>query len=383
MSHGQSEVAPALDRLAAARQPLEKASTLPGDAFTSPDVYEREVERILLREWLCVGRTDQIPEPGDYFTLDLLGDKLVAVRGEDAEIRVLSRICRHRAAELVQGCGNARSFQCPYHSWTYRLDGRLVGAPYMERADGFDRASCRLPEIRSELWEGWIFANFDREAEPLDPQLAPLSKLLGNYRMSEMVAVETATFDSRFNWKVLVDNFMEAYHHIAIHRDTFEPLFPASRSHSPDNEGPYSVLFMPGPEGGAPAECLVPGLPRVGPLDGHEEHQLVAAVVYPFHLFATSAQSLTWYQVLPVSFDRFTLRIFSCFPQQALEDATLRSFVEGLQAFTKTVHHQDIGACEAAWAGLNARSFESGRLCPLEKPIWQFNQWWIERMVGP
>jgi phenylpropionate dioxygenase-like ring-hydroxylating dioxygenase large terminal subunit len=372
------------ERVAGARQPFTRATTLPAQAFTSPALYEREVERLFSREWLCAGRADQVPKPGDYYTLDLLGDKLVIVRDRDEEIRVLSRVCRHRAAALVEGAGNTRSFQCPYHAWTYGLDGKLVGAPHMDGAEGFDRSTCRLPQLRSELWEGWIFVNFDADAAPLGAKLEPLSKLLANYRMSEMVSLETATFDSPFNWKVLVDNFMEAYHHIATHRDTLQPLFPAALSNTPDNEGPYSVLYMPSePAHSSGADDAMGGLPLVGPLGEQEQSQLVAAVVYPFHLFAPSANSLTWYQILPETFDHFTLRIFSCFPRAALDDTAVQESVQGLQAFTKIVHHQDIAACEATFAGLGARSFESGPLAPLEKAIWQFNQWWTERMTDP
>jgi len=380
--HPRAILAP--EQLAGTRQPLERATTLPSEAFTSPLVYEREIEHIFLREWLCAGRIDQIPNPGDYVTLDLLGDKLVIVRGTDGQIRVLSRVCRHRAAEVVNGSGNARSFRCPYHAWTYRLDGSLVGAPYMEDAEGFDRKTCHLPELRSEIWEGWIFVNFDANAAPVGPRLAPLSNALANYRMSEMIAVETATFDSPFNWKVLADNFMEAYHHIAIHRDTFEPIYPAALSHSPDNEGPYSLLFMP------PKEAPLPGtdnplgnLPHHGSLVGDEIGRLVAASVFPFHLFAPSGDSLAWYQILPQTFDRFTLRIFTCFPREALDNAEFEDSVRMLQEFIKVVHHQDIHACKTVWAGLNSRSFEPGRLSGLEKPIWQFNQWWMERMAQP
>ena len=266
----------------------------------------------------------------------------------------------------MSGFGNARSFQCPYHAWTFALDGRLVGAPHMEGAD-FDKESCRLPELRSETWQGWIFVNFDPEARPLAPRLAGLSERLAHFRMQDMVAVETGTFDSPFNWKVLVDNFMEAYHHIATHRDTLEPIFPGARSHTPDNDGPWSILFMPDVEGNDPAKTGVGGL--------------VAAVVFPFHLFAPSEHSLAWYQLLPESHDRFTLRVYSCFPREVLDDPAQAELVSGLQAFTRSVHLQDIEACEATWAGLNARSYEAGRLAPLEKPIWQFNQWWMERML--
>ena len=241
--HGLEALSPR--RLEPSRRPLEQAYTLPAEAFTSSIVYEREVERLFAREWLCAGRVDQIPDAGDYFCLDLLGEKLVVVRGRDDEVRVLSRICRHRAAEVVTGSGNTSTFVCRYHAWAYQLDGRLAGAPLSERIDGFDTDSCRLPEIRSELWQGWIFVNFDESAAALGPPLEPLSKLLAPYAMGERVASLTARFDSPFNWKVLVDNFMEAYHHIATHRDTLQPLFPAALSYVPDNDGPYSALVMP------------------------------------------------------------------------------------------------------------------------------------------
>jgi len=371
------------EALAASQRPFERANTLPPAAFSSPEIYEREIERIFGRSWLCAGRLDQIPESGDFLPLDLLGRRLMVVRGGAGEVRVLSRICRHRAAELVKEAGRTKVFQCPYHAWTYGLDGRLIGAPLMKGSESLDEKSCRLPEVRSEVWEGWIFVNLDPDAPSLQEGLAPLSGLLAQYRMSEMVAVETATFDSQFNWKVLVDNFMEAYHHISIHRDTLEPLFPAKLSHTPDNEGPYSVLYMPGREG-APEEeeNSAVSLPFVAPLGDREARQLVAAVVFPSHLFATSAHSLTWYQILPETWDRFTLRIFNCFHRHAALKPEYREAVEAFQAVTRAIHHQDIDACEAVWAGLRSACVQSGPLGSLEKSIWQFNQWWSERMFG-
>ena len=104
--------------------------------------------------------------------------------------------------------------------------------------------------------------------------------------------------------------------------------------------------------------------------------------MYPFHLFAPTPESLTWYQLLPHGHDHFTLRIFSCFPREVLDDPEHAAAVEGLQAFTKVIHEQDIEACEAVWSGLESRAFDTGPLCPLEKPIWQFNQWWTERLSG-
>jgi len=357
--------------------PLERAATLPAAAYASPEVWTAEIDRVLSRSWLCAGRVDQIPAPGDWLTLDLLGDRLVVVRGADGAVRVLSRICRHRGAELCRGAGNGRSFQCPYHAWTYGLDGRLIGAPHMDGAADFDRAAFGLPVLRSEVWEGWIFVNFDAAAVPLGPQLAPLAKLLAPYRMADWVATEPLVYESPFNWKVLVDNFMEAYHHIGTHRDTLQPIFPADRSHAPDNHGPYSTLIMPAKEGTPDLTPL--DFPRAGALEGPEAHQLVAAVVYPFHLFAPGADMLSWYQLLPARHDHFTLRIYPCFARDALADAHAGTR-DALRQVVRTVHEQDIEACEATWLGMNARSYEAGRLGPLEKPLWQFNRWWIERM---
>lgn len=359
----------AQDSLLSAQTSLEQATTLPADAFTSPEIYAVEAERVLASSWLCAGRLDQIPNVGDFRCIDLLDDRLVMVRSQDEAVRVFSRICRHRAAEVVRGHGNTRSFQCPYHAWTYSLDGSLRGAPFMQKTANFDRGDFGLPEIRSEVWEGWVFVNLDGTADALGPQLAPLSEQLAPYRMAEMVAIETATYESPFNWKVLTDNFMEAYHHIAIHRDTLEPIFPAKRSYVPENAGPYSVLFMPGgPRTVSPGEGVA--LPDT----------LIAASVFPFHLFAPNEDSLTWYQIEPKRHDHFVLRIFSCFPREMLDDPDRRQEVEGLQEVVRVIHHQDIDACETVWAGLNSRSFDTGPLCSLEEPIWQFNQWWIEKM---
>ncbi len=368
--------------LAAAQEPLSRAATLPAEAFRSPAIYEREVERLFRGGWLCAGRLDQVPEPGDYRCLDLLGDKLMVVRDRADAVRVLSRVCRHRGAELVDGVGNTRSFQCPYHAWTFRLDGQLQGAPFMEEAEDFERASCRLPELRSEVWEGWIFVNPSGDAPSLAPQLAPLSALLARYHMGEMVSVPTAEFESPFGWKVLVDNFMEAYHHIATHRDTLESVYPARCASTPEPAGPYSLLAMPRGDGDRERE---PGpfatLPRVGPLDPAEASQLLAGCVFPFHLFACSPEMLTWYQLFPERVDHFRLQIYSCFPRETLDTPVHAEAVAGLQELVRVVHHQDIAACEATWAGLGAPSYEAGRLAPLEGALWHFNQWWIDRMT--
>jgi len=372
MSSGIRNLPFSEEALARALRPLAEAATLPSEAFTSDVVYAREVETAFRGQWLCVGREDQVASAGDFLCVDLLGERLVVVRGKDDEIRVLSRICRHRGAELIAGRGSTRSFSCPYHAWTYHLDGQLGGAPQMEGVASFDRADFGLTHFKSSSWEGFLFVNLDGKAAPLGESLAPLSDFISHYGIAGKKSYETATFESPFNWKVLVDNFMEAYHHIATHRNTLQPTLPGERSWTPDNEGPYSILVMPGKD--APDARDKP--------DGSDPAMLLACVVYPFHLFAVSEHSTVWYQLFPRAHDDFTLKIFACFSDDDHESASREELVEMTGKILTAIHLEDIDACEATWAGLNTPTYSQGRLSLLEKTIWQFNQWWAEKVIG-
>jgi phenylpropionate dioxygenase-like ring-hydroxylating dioxygenase large terminal subunit len=235
----------------------------------------------------------------------------------------------------------------------------------MEDAEQFDPTQCALPRLRSEVWKGFIFASFDPKAEPLAPRLATLTQVLSRYRLEDFVSSEVMIFESAFNWKVLVDNFMEAYHHIATHRDTLEPILPARRSYTLENDGPWSLLVMP------PRDSVTSDDPHDWP-----EESLLAGCIFPTLLFAPSRDSLSWYQILPERAGRFMLRIYVC-PSREMSGTPA---ADGLRAFVEQVHLQDIGACEATWAGLQSPCYRAGQLAPLEKSLWQFSQWWLQRM---
>ena len=140
--------------------------------YTSTEVAALERERIFLREWVCVGHVGEIPNPGDYYTTELADEPLLIVRGEDAEVRVLSNVCRHRGMTLRAAGGCESRLSCPYHGWTYDLTGRLVGAPYMDSVEGFRLAEHHLPTFASEVWQGFVFVNLDGNAATLAPRLA-------------------------------------------------------------------------------------------------------------------------------------------------------------------------------------------------------------------
>lgn len=372
----RADLSPLVDPVALARvrEPLARAWTLPPAGYTDPRIFALERERIFARDWICVARADQLSEPGDFLCADLPDQPLVLVRGYDGALRALSRICQHRAMPVVTGAGRTRRFVCPYHNWTYELSGELRSAPMMEGAEEFDPARCRLPEVGLEVWNGFVFVNLDASAPALGPQLEGLAALVEHYDFGDLVVAASTEYDSPWNWKILVENFMEAYHHIGTHRDSFEPTFPARESRVEDNGGgPWAFLRMPGkPQGGD-----APGLfPR---LSATERQQLFAAAVYPTLLFAGSAAGAFWYELQPRAHDAMALRIHVLLPRavaSGLDDAARAEAV----ATVRAIHDEDVAANLGPWRGLHGTLTGQGRLSPFEKAIWQLNQLWLARM---
>ena len=359
------------------RAPLKQAYTLPKAAYTSAEVYELEMQKVLKKSWIPVGRVEQVQDKGSFMTLDLLGQPAMVVHGNDGEIRVMSSVCLHRGAPVAEGCGRKNVFTCPYHAWSYDTTGQLKRAPLMEDADNFSEAELKLPQVRSEIWNGFIFANLDDNAEPLSEQIQEFTEYFSNFGIEDMEIVTTVENESAWNWKVLVENFMEAYHHIAIHSKTFEPTNHARDSLIPDSSGPWSILHMPLTEKAID--------PNAEPIKGREDWQsrdLFANVVFPYFLFAVQGEHGFWYQIIPDSVDRFHLKIHALLPKSFKNQEGFKEIVSALGDGVKVIHEEDIYANDLAWAGLTAPLTVQGRLSPFEKSIWQLNQWWLDQMTA-
>ena len=211
------------------------ASPLPPDAYLSPELNELEVRTIFERSWLCVGREEYAPEPGDYYTIDVMGEPVVIVRGADGVVRALNTACRHRAMPVVSGRGNARRFVCPYHAWVYATDGRLIAAPHMEGSGAFSKAQCSLPEYRLENWKGFLFVNLDDDAQPLQASMASMDQATRSYRIEDQTEVFHYETTWHGNWKLSAENSMEYYHHCGLHARTVGVQMPAKGTYFPDH----------------------------------------------------------------------------------------------------------------------------------------------------
>ena len=359
------------EKLARVTQPLPQAYTLPPEAYTDPEIYELEKKKFWGDVWHPVARIDQVSKAGDYLSIDLFGQPLMVVHGQDGNIRVMSRTCLHRAAPVAQGCGNANKFTCPYHAWTYDTTGQLIRAPLMEQVDDFDEQQCQLPQAHVTQWCGFVMANFADQATPFEPQVQSFKKEFAPFGLEMMEVMKTLEYRHQWNWKVLVDNFMEAYHHIAIHNTTFEPNFHARDSRIPDNDGPWSILHMPAAQASeAPSHNPM--------LSKSQQDDLYANIVFPMFLLGVKDTSLVWYQILPQSHDDLILRIHICLPGVVRDMPEYNEIINGVAEGVDGIHQEDIYANNLVWQGLTAPLTKQGRLSTYERSLWQFNQWWVK-----
>ncbi|HUZ83354.1 MAG TPA: aromatic ring-hydroxylating dioxygenase subunit alpha [Gaiellales bacterium] len=192
----------------------EPTRTLPAWTYTSPEFYEAERERIFRRGWLVVGHVSQFSRPGDYVSMVVAGEPVMAVCGDDGELRGFSNVCRHRASRVVDGAGNCgRALRCPYHGWTYSLDGRLLAVPEKTGFPGFDRAGNGLWPLACETAAGFVFVSLDPQPEPLRAYLGDaFYERLAPYRPERLIPTTGGTELLDYNWKVSIDNYLEGYH---------------------------------------------------------------------------------------------------------------------------------------------------------------------------
>ena len=191
-----------------ASAPIEKAFSSPPQLYVDPAILDLELREIFEKEWHCPGLAADIATPGDYVTFSIGDQPVFSIRQKDGSIKSFSNVCRHRMMQLLEGYGNTKSIVCPYHAWTYNHDGTLRGAPHMEKTEVFNRQDFCLPQVRTEIWNGWIYITLNEHARPVSELLAPLNDFVAQFRMDQYIPCGTQEHVWQTNWKLLTENFM-------------------------------------------------------------------------------------------------------------------------------------------------------------------------------
>jgi phenylpropionate dioxygenase-like ring-hydroxylating dioxygenase large terminal subunit len=342
----------------AIRKSIDNGVGLAADCYRDADFFGLELEKVLRPAWHAIARWDESPDVGDFSAVELFGEPLVIVRGEDRNLRVFSNVCPHRAHTVATESGNTKTLVCPYHRWAFGLDGALRAAPLMKGTAGFDPANCGLAEIQTETWQGFVFVSLEKDPAPLGAQLGELDQRLESEGIAEMISVGLLEFDSPWNWKVMVDNFMESYHHLGIHVDSLQKTNPAKDTYGADMKGPFSVLENPGLEA---------------------DSSFLVGQVFPTLLFSVIEVPRfgVWYEMQIDRHDHFQLRIhILAAPEIAAVDGAAEALVENVGH----IHGEDIPACQAVQTGLGSRLWKPGPLNVRELCLTRFHDYLANRL---
>ncbi len=225
--------------------PVAASRTLPRRYFTSPAILEEEMEKIFARQWLCVGRADRIANPGDYFLQSIGRESIIVVRDRQGRIHANYNVCRHRGTHMIEASQGklGETIQCPYHAWTYALDGRLMGCPLADAIEGFNKADYPLHRVATHVWEGFLFINLSEDAEPFERVYAPLLGRFSHFNLPNLKVGGQIDYEVNANWKLIVENYQECYHCAPIH-PALTKLSPPTSGEINLYEGPFIGGYM-------------------------------------------------------------------------------------------------------------------------------------------
>lgn len=336
---------------------LAHAETLPTRCYLDPTYLGAEMRAIFLKTWQWVGHAEELPEPGSYFTVERFGEPVVVTRDRDGILRALSNVCRHRASLVARGKGCTKSLQCPYHGWTYDLDGRLRSHREFEGVENWEPLENSLPEIRLEQWGSFLFINFDPKAPPLLEMLGEIpgeikdfGADLENYRF-----LARREYTIECNWKVYVDNYLEGYHLPLVHPELYRTLDYSRYRVEPRRH--HSTQYAP--------------------LRASPDDKALYYWIHPNWMVNIYPDNISLNLVLPLGPDR-TYTLFDWFVRHG-ETPSLDETIR----FSDQVQKEDIAICELVQKGLRSRHYNRGKYCPKrENGVHHFHSLWYESLKG-
>jgi len=372
--------------------------TFARDYYLSTDAFVREKERIFFDQWFCVGRETEVPNAGDYLLLDVAGESMLLVRSREGTLHTHYNVCRHRGSQLVLGV-EAKPFRndpdgpnanlgatgtftsgirCPYHAWTYNLDGTLRTAPFLEDGDGFCRQDLPLHRAEVASWGGFLFLKLSPGGETLAEQLSGVPERVRRYPLAELGIARRIRYDVAANWKVILENYNECYHCGPVHPELCR-VVPAFRQNGgmhldwergvPHREGAWTFTMS-----GTTTRRPFAGLDR----DELTRHK--GELIYPNFMLSLSAEHAAAFTLWPHGpGDTTVICDFLFHPDEmARPDFDPMDAVE----FWDITNRQDWAICESVQRGMASRIFRRGFYAPMESLSLDIRRY-LERRLGP
>jgi Rieske 2Fe-2S family protein len=354
--------------------------TLPAQVYTDHAWFDAEMDRVFAGMWIAAGRVADVAAHGAFLRRDVAGASILVVGNRDGKPRAFYNVCRHRGTRLCDAERGtfAGSIQCPYHAWTYDLEGRLIGAPLMDEVEGFIRADYPLRHVACDVWDGHIFINLSASPTPLAAQLGQLPPRFAPYRMNELRMVRRVVYDVKANWKLIVQNYNECLHCPIIHPmlNQMHHYLGAANVPSTDTYCGGAMGFKDGVEtlsiDGKRRRKFLPGL------DGDDRALVNYYAVYPNLLLTLHPDYMLTITIWPQSPGE--TRLIGEWHFHPDEIAAPGFVCEDAIEFWDRTNREDWAISERSYAGISSRGYTPGPYSNRETQLWEFDQFILKRV---
>jgi len=362
---------------------IQGAKTLPQRYYLSPETLAEEWQRIFSRVWLCIGRLEQLQKPGSYVVANIGAESVIVVRDRKSD-RLFAHfnVCRHRGTRICmdQSGELGETIQCPYHAWTYALDGSLLRAPTMQDVDGFEREQFSLIPAAVAQWEGFVFVNLSPEPEPFAEVFAPVFSRFSRYNLSQLTTGRRIAYDVQANWKLILQNYNECLHCPTIH-PLLSKVLPYTSGANDLTDGPFLGGYM---EISSPNEsATVSGRacgPLVGDLSGDDLHRAFYYSLFPNMMLSMHPDYVVSYMVWPVAPTQTHIVSDWLFHPDAMRHPEFDP--SGAIEFWDVTNRQDWAICEQSQLGVASRAYTPGPYSPRESIPAAWDRTYLRAMHG-
>lgn len=361
-------------------QTVPVASTLPGKYYTSPDVFQQELEQIFYESWICCGREEKIARPGEYFVQEIGTESLIIIRDQQGEVRAFYNVCRHRGTLIctAQSGKFSKAIQCPYHAWTYSLDGRLIGAPHMDEVSDFDKSAYPLKSVVTRVWEGMIYINLSATPRPFEEIFSTLIGKFSNWNLPALRSGGKIEYDVKANWKLIIENYSECYHCPLVHPE----LSSVSPYRSGDNdlmEGPFlgGSMLLNHDVGSLTMSMEACGVTIHG-VAPDDMNRVYYYSIFPNSLLSLHPDYVMLHTLWPQDHDRTLITCEWLFEPESLASPGFNA--QDAIGFWDITNRQDWNVCELSQLGIRSRSYTPGPYSNMERVPRAFDRYYLEMM---
>ncbi|MEX0833818.1 MAG: aromatic ring-hydroxylating dioxygenase subunit alpha [Actinomycetota bacterium] len=357
--------------------------TLPGRDYSSREIFELEKEKVFFDYWFCIGRAEEVAEPGSFLVREVADESILVTRTAQGDLRAFYNVCRHRGTRLCDDSGHLKSnvIKCPYHAWTYNLEGRLLGTPNVHEEEGFDKNDYTLWDVNIASWSGYMFVNMATDPKPLlqcldEDEDEPLQ--YKRYRADELRIGHSISYEVAANWKIIVENYNECLHCPSVHPElvSIVPLY--RKGLVEERPGWFGNSLVEG--GTSFTRTGHSKLPQLPGLSEEDVHTYFGVAVFPNLLLNFHSDCVMSYTLYPRGEDSTTVVSEYLFRPETIdsEDFDPSEVVE----FWDLVSNQDWVICERAQTGMHSRAYKSGVYPRQDRLLYEFNKKYLAQR-GP